>query len=152
MAPQILEVDLRGQRAADPRLGRRGEEHLAAMRGGAQARHPLDVEAHVAVADHLRRAGVHGHARGGEQAVRPGMGPEGALGGERGRERLRRLRKDAEERIALGAELVAACGPERVAEQGAVVGVQRGIAVAELQEQPGRALDVGEEQGDGAGR
>ena len=71
----------------------------------------------------------------------------------RGFECARRGREGDEEGVALRVDLDAAVSLERVAQDAAVLGQRVRVALrAELVEKPRRALDVGEEKGDGAAR
>ncbi len=64
-----------------------------------------------------------------------------------------RLRKRDEEGIALRVDLDAAVRREGFAHEALVLGERSGVGLgAELVEQPRRALDVGEEEGDDPGR
>ena len=94
-----------------------------------------------------RRTGVQAHAHrdrpGRELLVRLLRGRRRSLGG----------RERDEERVALGVDLDAAVSGERIAQHAAVLGERLGVRVRpERVQQPRRALDVGEEEGDGAGR
>ena len=65
----------------------------------------------------------------------------------------RRGSEGEEERVALRVDLDPAFGRARLAHDGAVLGESVGVRVrAELVQELRRALDVGEEEGDGAGR
>ena len=60
-----------------------------------------------------------------------------------------RGRESDEECVALRVDLYAAVGPARIAQRPAVLGERLAVRLrAELPEQPSRALDVGEEEGD----
>src|SRR5205085_10289609 len=63
-----------------------------------------------------------------------------------------RVAEDEEDGVALRAELLAAGGPGRLAEEPLVLGEDLGVAVLEAPQERRRALDVGEEERDGAGR
>ena len=78
------------------------------------------------------------------------MSRERALGRDRPGDRVPRARKRVEERVALGVDLGPTLVAEALAEQLPVVADDFAVGVAELLEQPGRALDVGEEKRDGA--
>ena len=110
----------------------------------------MDVDADVPLlADHgLARVEAHTHPQG--RPVRPLVLSQGPLCGDRGGDRVPRPLEAVEERIALGVDLLAAPLAERVADQAAVLGKRAGVPFAELLEQLGRALDVGEDEGDGA--
>src|SRR5262249_51144712 len=60
-------------------------------------------------------------------------------------------REREEERVALRVDLGSIRGGERVADESTVVAQHLAVAVTELLEQLGRALDVGEEEGDRPG-
>jgi hypothetical protein len=70
-------------------------------------------------------------------------------GGGRG---IARAGEDVEECVALRVDFLAATRGEGFAEESLVLGEHAAAAVAELLEQPRRALDVGEEERDGAPR
>ena len=106
----------------------------------------MDVDADVALLRHERLAGVDAHAH----AHRPVR--ERALRRLGRRERVRRPREGDEERVALGVDLDARRGAERLAQHAPVLAEHVRVAVAELVQQPRRALDVGEEERDGAAR
>ena len=61
-------------------------------------------------------------------------------------------RKRDEERVALRVDLVSAVSVERLAEQALMIGHDGAVGIAELLDEPRRALDVGEEERDRAGR
>ena len=61
-------------------------------------------------------------------------------------------RASCEERVALRVDLDPAVLVDRLADDAMVLGQDVRVIVAELMEQLRRALDVGEEEGDGSGR
>ena len=68
------------------------------------------------------------------------------------RERSRRGREGDEEGVSLRVDLDPAVRCERLAQNAAMLGERlRVVLRAQLVQQPRRALDVGEEEGDGAG-
>ena len=70
----------------------------------------------------------------------------------RGRERARGGREGHEERVALGVDLDAVVTGASLADHAPVLGERIGIRLcAKLVQKPRRALDVGEEERDGAG-
>jgi hypothetical protein len=86
----------------------------------------------------------HAHAQaGGRQSVLSGRG---------GRDRIRRSREDDGERVALRVHLDAAVTRPDIAEQSMVLTQQVGVAIAELAQEQGRTLDIGEQERDRAGR
>ena len=68
----------------------------------------------------------------------------------RGRDRIRGTSKGHEEGISLRVDLDAAVARNRVPEQAPVLGQHLCIPVPQLMQEPRRALDVGEEKGDGS--
>ena len=74
----------------------------------------------------------------------------GALGVDGRGDGVARAREREEEGVALRVDLDAAVLREALAHQPPVVGEDVGVAVAELLQQARRALDVGEDEGDGA--
>jgi hypothetical protein len=69
-----------------------------------------------------------------------------------GSERVGGLPEGNEESIPLRVDLDPAVAEERISQRPAMLGQHLCIRVAELVEQPRRALDVGEEEGDRPGR
>src|SRR6266511_3806113 len=68
-------------------------------------------------------------------------------------QRLARLWEGVEEGVSLRIDLDAAAGREGLPQESAVLGERLDVALLpELLDQPGRALDVGEEESDGAAR
>ena len=118
----------------------------------ADPRRADDVEPEVALVADRRLAGVQPHPHPHRRAVGPRVGLERALGGDRGADGVPGAAERVEERVALRVDLRAAVGGERLAHDPAVVARHLGVGVAELLEQPGRALDVGEHERDGSGR
>src|SRR2546430_299305 len=85
------------------------QENLAAVSRRRDSRAQVHVVTHVALLAHVWRAGVDPYP----DLDRPGS--ERLLGGVRGRDRLRRLRKDDEEGVALCVDLDPAVRSECVA-------------------------------------
>ena len=129
-----------------------GEEDLAAVARGADARGPHDVEPDVSLVADRRFAGVQAHANPYVGASRPLVLGERALSRDCRGHRLARPRERVEERVSLGVDLAPARCAERLAEDPPVVGDHRAVLVAEVLEQLRRALDVSEQEGDGPGR
>ena len=75
------------------------------------------------------------------------MRRECALRVDRCRNRVTRAGERVEERVALRVDLPAASDLERVADEAPLRGDDVAVPVAELVEQPRRALDVGEDEG-----
>ena len=139
---EVGELDRRLEQAA----GLVRQHDLPPVACGADAGRPVDVDTDVALVGAHRRA-----------CVNPDTHPEWPA-----HKRLRRLasrrycvRSDseyAEDRVALRIDLDAPVSRERSSQQTAVFRKHLGIVVSELGQQTCRALDVREEQRDGAGR
>ena len=87
--------------------------------------------------------------------TRTWIGPEASASVKRRcrRERPWRGREGEEEGVALRVDLDAALGGAGLPDHAPVLGERLRVPLgAELVQQPRRALDVGEEEGDGAGR
>jgi hypothetical protein len=144
--PQVLEpvlTEVAEVRPVEQTLRRLREDDLAAVGGRADARGAVNVDPNVALIGHGRLAGMDPHPDGDRE--RP-------LRFLRRRDRIGCARESDEEGIPLGIDLDAPVGRKGVAKCAAVLGQRVGIARAQLLEQPGRTLDIGEEEGDGAGR
>ena len=126
--------------------GRLGEDDLPAVRGGRDPRRAVDVDPDVALVRHDRLAGVDAHAH----ADRARLERVARVGG-RGHG-VRCARERDEERVALRVDLDAVVSRERISQGAAVLGEELGVAGSVLLEKPRRALDVGEQERDGAGR
>ena len=135
----------------DQRPRRLGEEDLAAVARRADPGCADDVEPEVPLLADRGLAGVQPHPHPHRRAVGPLVGLERALGRDRGANGIAGAPERVEERIALRVDLRAAVRGERLADDPPVVARHIGVRVAELLEQPGRALDVGEHEGDGSG-
>jgi len=122
------------------------------MRGGADAGRSVHGEPDVAVfCDERRLARVDPDADAHLGLRRPRMARERALRVDGGTDRVLRLPKGDEERVALGVDLVATTVLERGSQQPFVVCHHLRVAVSQPAQQLGRSLDVREEEGDGAG-
>ena len=143
LQPMLAEVTQR--RAVHGGGGGRGDQHLAAVPRAHHPRREMHVSADVALFRERRLAGVEAHAH----LYRPCLErPLPCVGGGQG---VGGARKGVEERVALRIHLDAAAAAELLP-QGAPVLRQHGcVLVAELVQQPRRALDVGEQEGHRAG-
>ena len=136
--------------------GRIGEQHLTAVARGGNARGAVDVNTHVIGARVGGRgttfAGVHTHPDAHRRAVRKDRRAERTLRGRGRAHRSRHDREDDEERVPIYPNLDPAvldglAEDPRVRLEDVLIPV-RAKLVLEL----GRALDVGEEKCEGAGR
>ena len=95
---------------------------------------------------------MHPHAHAQLHTLRPGVGGEGLLGEGCGGGRVTGALEDDEVRVPLGVDLDASVSCHGLAEEPAMLREQVPVGVAELVQEPGRALDVGEQQRDRARR
>jgi hypothetical protein len=84
--------------------------------------------------------------------LRPLVSRESALTVDRGCHGVLGASKRDEEGVALRVDLAPVVGGERLAQDPLVLLERLAVPLAELLQQPSRALDVGEEEGDGADR
>ena len=124
--------------------GRLRDEHLPAVPHRGDPRGAVDVEPDVPLVGDDRLARVNAHA----DADRPGRQRRLAL--LRGGQRITRARERNEERVALRVDLDPVVRGERCTKRAAMLAERVGVAVTELVQQLRRALDVGEEEGDGS--
>ncbi len=131
----------------DERCRRGRDEHLPAVADRRDAGGAVHVISDVAFVRHERRACVQADAhmdRAGRQRFRKRSSSC---------ERAGRRREGEEERIALGVDLDPALGRTRLSYHPTVLGECLGVRLGpERMQEPRRALDVGEEERDGAGR
>ena len=123
------------------------QEDLAAVGCSHHAGRTMNVEPDVVAVEQSRLAGVETHADADRAARRPRVLGERTLSGGRSRDGVRRARECDEERIALGVDLVAVVGAERLPEEAAVRLEQLVVTVTRLVQQARGALDVGEQEG-----
>jgi hypothetical protein len=142
MLAEVAQLDV----ARDEVTRRLRDHDLAAMSCGGDAGRAVNVDPDVAFVDRERLAGVDAdpHAQGAF--------PEGALPFVRGFDGIGRPRERVEEGVALRVDLGAAALGELGTKNPSMLREDSGVLVTELLEQRGRALDVGEEEGDRAGR
>jgi hypothetical protein len=129
-----------------------GDQRLSAVSRRRDARAAMNIDAHVVVVGDQGLARVHAHPHANGGAVRPRMAHERVLRLGRCRDGVARIVEGDEEAIALRIHLNAPVSRERFPQKPPVVTEHVRVPVAELVEQPCRPLDVGEEEGDSAGR
>ena len=114
------------------------------MACGRHARAQVDVKADIALRRPLGHTRVEAHANEDRTAIERGL----AL--DRRVHRVRGCGEGVEERVALRVHLDASVARERLPERPPVLRERAAVGVSQLAQQPRRALDVGEEEGDGA--
>jgi hypothetical protein len=146
MFAEVTDLDA----VAEQRPRRPCEDHLAAVSRCHHARGLMDVEPDVVPVHGPRLAGVQTDADPELVSFRPGVGCERTLclrGSGRG---LARRLEGGEEPVALGVEHVTAVALEGLPEELAVPRELLGIPIPQPPKQTRRALDVAEQEGDGA--
>ena len=103
---------------------------------------PVDIQAHIPLLAQPRLAGVQTHAHP-DRAIR-----KGALSVLGSRHRIRGTAERNKERIALGIHLDPVVRRERSSQTAAMLEQRVAVTIAELLQQPRRALDIREEQRD----
>ena len=145
LEPVLAEITHRRTVLAGGERGCRDED-LAAVAGRHDPRAQVDVQADVAVVRQRRLAAVNAHADPYVPTV------ERRLCLPCGGERTRRRRERDEECVPLRVHLHAAVRGERLSKHVPVLRQNLRVPVgAQLVQQPRRPLDVGEQEGDGAG-
>src|SRR5439155_14529925 len=112
----------------------------------------MDAQPDVAALRQRRLAAVQPHAHAQLGAIWPGMCGERALAGDRRLERVVSAAEDGEEGVPLSVDHFAAVRGERIAKDPAVLAEHVSVMASELLEQPSRAFDVREQEGDRAAR
>ena len=136
---QPVQTEVAHVRAGEVRRRLR-QEHLPAVPGGRDPRRPMHVEPDIAFVDQERlpRMQPHPHAH---PAAR-----KGCLRICSRRHSVRRAREDDEERVPLRVDLDSVVAAPGFSQDAVVLGQHVGVLVTDLLQQPGRALDVGEEE------
>ena len=142
---EVLEVEA-GVREELPRSLR--DQHLAAVTGPREPGDEMDVEPVVAPLGEGRLPGVDAHAHPHVGSVRPLVGSECRLGVDSRGHRVPSLHEDERQLVAVAVDLASAAALGRLSDEEPVLGQGARVEVAEPVDEPRRALDVGEEQGD----
>ena len=136
-----------GQLAVDERPRRCRHDDLAAVARSGDPGGPVQLAPGVTLAGQLQHTGVHAHPHF------DGAWRERLLTLSSSSQRLDRIGKGIQKRVPLCVDLDAAVSGEGGAQEPAVLGERVDVAVlAQLLDQPRRALDVGEQQTDVPGR
>jgi hypothetical protein len=129
-------------------LRRLREEHLAAAGGGADPGRAMDGQARVGSLGRDRVAGVNADPHPDRRAGWPLVARQGPLDLQRAQHGLLRVGKRHEERVALRVHLVAGVLSDGRADQPPVLGQDLPVAVSQGLDQPGRPLDIAEQECD----
>ena len=149
MPAQVPQPHPLGQSMGHQPAGGPRDQHLAAVAGLGDPGRPVHVQAQVVVPPQDPLPGVQAHPNPQRILHRPGVGGQGPLGRHRRPDRPPRAGEGREHRIALAADLhPTAPVDDRLTEDRRVAVTDRPIAVPQALQQPGRALDVAEPEGD----
>jgi hypothetical protein len=150
-ATQPVQAEVEQPGAVDQRAGpfggRRRAQHLAAVRGRRDPGGAVHLGGGVLAAARAGGSGVQAHP---DQRAGPGRGP--GVAGQRPLRRAARgqggagVRERDEHRVAFGEQRGTAGGAQGTPQQPPVFGEQGAVARAQQLRQPGRALDVGEQE------
>ena len=151
MLAQVAEGDV-GDRGADKVAGRRRDENLPAVSGPGDAGGADDVEAVVSRLGEAGLPGVDADSDTNRGAPRPAGGSERLLRLDGRPDAVARPSIGEEERVPLGVDLLPAVLLEGGPDERVVLLEERSVFVSELTHEPRRALDVGEQERDRAGR
>jgi len=122
------------------------------MAGRADPRGSMDVHTDVIVEPDSGLPGMDPHAYPEVQPLGPTRRGQRPLPGHRGSDRVTRAREGHEERVPLSADLPSVVLVEGHPKYTLMLGQDVGVAIAQPRQQPRRALDVREQEGDGAAR
>jgi hypothetical protein len=136
----------------DERLRGLGDEDLAAAGGGADPGRAVDGQARIGALDGCRLARVNAYPNPDGHPGRPLVAGQRPLHRQRAQNGLLRAPERDEERVALRVDLVASVAGDGRADQPPVVGQHLRVPLPQRLDQPGRALDVTEQEGDRAAR
>jgi hypothetical protein len=126
------------------------EQDLATVAGGADARGAVHVEPDIVIAHQLWSAGVQAHAHLQAGALRPGVVSQSTSTLRGCCDGLGGAGEGDEEGIALGIHLGPTLRRKRRPQQCLVLSQHPRVVVAKALEELGAALDVGEQEGNGA--
>ena len=130
-----------------------GDQHLAAVRRRGDPRGAVHVDADVVAVGEQRVAGVDAHAHPHRHASRPALRESSAVcEAAAAATRTGGVVESDEEAVALRVDLVAPVVVERATQDAPMAAQDIRVAVAELVQEPGRPLDVREQERDGASR
>lgn len=152
VSTEVAEMSVGRKLVLDELARRIRDENLSAVSHRPDAGRPMDAEADIALAGGPRLSRVQAHSHAHPQVLGPGVAFERALRIDRARDGIAGTGEGDEERVSLHVDLPAAMCLEAVAEDALMVGEDLVVASPQLLEEPRGALDVSEEECDGAGR
>jgi hypothetical protein len=120
--------------------------------GGGDPGRPVHIQPHIVVPAQHPLPGVQAHPHPHRPPRRPVVGGQPPLGGHRRPDRPHRATEGHKERVALGTDLHPPAPRDRPAHDRRVLVPDPRVPVPQLLQQPGGALDVGEQEGDRPGR
>jgi hypothetical protein len=132
--------------------GRLRQQHLTAVTGRHHPRRSVNVKADVVTLDETRFTGVQPHPHPHGAARRPTLAGERPLTVGGGADGVARRRERNEQRVSLRSDLATAVCHESRPKQLTMGLQQRRIGVARPPQEPGRPLNVCEQEGDRATR
>ena len=118
------------------------------MGSGRDPSNLVERKGYVVAVNRCRLSRVYSHPDLDLDSGRPGVGGQCQLGFQTCCDRLSRIRKGDEQRVAFGPYLGASVAGHRGAEQLVVVCQQTGVRITQLTEESRRTFDVGEDEGD----
>jgi len=152
MLAEIMQGESLGKVSLDQDRGWLGENRLPAMCGIGDPCRPVDVESDVIGPSQRRDPGVESHPSPYSAALRPVVCSQGILGPATCQNGVECGPEHGEERIALGLDHGAVIGLDGRSHQ-LVVGFEKpDPSRPERLDETSRSFDVGEEEGDSAGR
>jgi hypothetical protein len=155
LQPSLAEVTERhpfGQRGLGEDPGRFAQEDLAAVPRRADPRRSVHLEAHVVVPGNRRLTRVQAHPHADLRALGPSVIGQAPLGGDGGVHRAGCRREGDEEGVALRSDLATASRGHGGANDLPVLVEQGRPARSQALGEPGRPLDITEQERDGPRR
>ncbi len=144
---EIPDVETGGQTVLHERVRGLRQQHLTAVSRGTQPGGAMHSEPDETVGPRGWFGGVDAHPHADPGVGRPGVGRQGVLSGHSRGHRVLGCAEFDEERVTLGVDLPAAGDVECVTLQTLAVGQDLTVKITKLADEPGRTLDVGEQQG-----
>jgi len=147
-----VRAEIARRHVGDESSGGVGEENLAAVPGPRDTRSAMDVDARIPLLVDHRRAAVESHANTDLAALRPVLRDERLLGFGRCGDRGTGVHEYREELVAVDVDLQPAVARDGLAQEPPLLGEQLRVLLSGLMHKPRGALDVGEEERNGARR